>query len=85
MSTVIVHKRVAKYYRRLPEDTKVRLIELLKELEEKALKHPDVKRMVGDWNGYHRLRVGKMRVIFWLDEKEDVIYVDYIGARGDVL
>jgi mRNA interferase RelE/StbE len=28
--------------------------------------------------------VGKLRIIFWFDEKEDVVYVDHIGPRGDV-
>jgi len=23
-------------------------------------------------------------VIFWLDEEEKVIYIDYIGARGNI-
>ena len=40
--------------------------------------------MVGEWAGYHRIRVGKLRIIFWFDEKDDVVYVDFIGPRGDV-
>ena len=40
--------------------------------------------MVGEWEGYMRFRVGKYRVIFWMEEGENTIYVDYIGARGDI-
>ena len=40
--------------------------------------------MVGDWAGYYRLRVGNVRVIFWIDKDENIISVDHIGPRGDV-
>jgi len=40
--------------------------------------------MAGEWSGYHRLRIGKYRIIYWFDEKEDIVYVDHIGPRGDV-
>ena len=40
--------------------------------------------MHGEWSGYHRIRLGKLRAIFWYDSKEDIVYVDHIGPRGDV-
>jgi len=40
--------------------------------------------MHGEWKGYRRFRVGNIRIIFWVEEREKVIYVDYIGARGDI-
>ena len=40
--------------------------------------------MFGEWYGYKRFRVGKIRVIFSISEDEKTIYVDYIGARGDI-
>ena len=40
--------------------------------------------MWGEWEGYKRFRIGKIRVIFCLDQKEKTIYVDYIGSRGDI-
>ena len=84
MSEVIIHRHAAKYHKHLPRETKDRVKEVLKELEERPLGHPGVKRMFGEWAGYHRIRVGKLRIIFWFDEKDDIVYVDYIGPRGDV-
>jgi mRNA interferase RelE/StbE len=84
MSTVIVHRHAANYLRRLPKKTQKRIKDILKQLENDSLEHPDVRHMVGDWAGYHRIRVGNLRIIFWFDEKEDVVYVDHIGPRGDV-
>ena len=48
------------------------------------MEHSNVKHMMGEWSGYHRLRVGSLRIIFWFDESEDIVYVDHIGPRGDV-
>ncbi|NJL65522.1 MAG: type II toxin-antitoxin system RelE/ParE family toxin [Methylacidiphilales bacterium] len=44
----------------------------------------DIKKMKGDWEGFYRLRVGKNRVIFTLDNDSRDIEVYVIGARGDV-
>jgi mRNA interferase RelE/StbE len=84
MSKVKVHRHAAKYLQRLPKDSKERIKDVLKRLEVTPLEQPDVRHMVGEWAGYHRIRVGKVRIIFWFDEKDDVVYVDHIGPRGDV-
>jgi mRNA interferase RelE/StbE len=84
MSKVRVHQKAAKYLQRLPGDNRARIKEALTGLETNPLEQAHVKHMVGEWAGYHRIRVGKFRIIFWFDQKEDVIYVDHIGTRGDV-
>jgi mRNA interferase RelE/StbE len=84
MSKVIVHRHAAKYLERLPSKRKDRIKSLLRQLAHDPLGHPDVIHMAGEWAGYHRIRVGKLRIIFWFDQKDDVVYVDHIGPRGDV-
>ena len=84
MSKVVVHRNAAKYLKRLPEESRIRIKKLLKELQQNPLDQPGVKRMLGEWAGYHRLRTGKFRIIFWFDERDDIVYVDHIGPRGDI-
>ena len=84
MSNIIVHRHAAKHLKRLPKETKDRIKDILKQLENNPLKHSGIKQMFGEWAGYHRIRVGKLRIIFWFDTKEDIVYVDHIGPRGDV-
>jgi len=84
MSKVIVHRHAAKYLKRLPRDTRQRIKNILEQLEQNPLDQPGIKHMAGEWDGYHRIRAGKLRIIYWFDEKEDVVYVDHIGPRGDV-
>lgn len=84
MSTVIVHRHAANYLKRLPKDTKAQIKNVLKQLEDNPLTHAGIKQMFGEWAGYNRIRAGKLRIIFWFDAKEDIVYVDHIGPRGDV-
>lgn len=65
----------------LLEDFKKNVLHLL---TQNPLNSPGVKPMAGEWPGYRRIRSGKYRIIYWYDDKADLVYVDYIGTRGDV-
>jgi len=84
MYRVVVHRRAAHYLQRLPRAQRERLQFLLSDLALEPVRRPDAKPMVGEWKGYYRIRVGDMRIIFWLDTQEMMVYVDHIGPRGDV-
>ncbi len=81
---IVVHRRAARYLRRLPADQKTRIKSRLRDLATDPHARPGVREMKGRWAGYHRLRVGSRRVIFFVDDQEQTVYVDHIGARGDV-
>ena len=84
MSRVVIHRHEARYLQRLPKDVKQRIKNVLQQLKQNPLDLPGVKHMAGEWSGYHRLRTGKYRIIYWFDDKENIVYVDHIGTRGDV-
>ena len=45
----------------------------------------DVKKMEGEWKGYHRLRLSSFRVVFKIIEGEPVLLViEEIERRGNV-
>jgi mRNA interferase RelE/StbE len=44
----------------------------------------DIKQMKGEWEGFYRLRVGKVRLIFTVDIASGDIEVYAIGSRGDI-
>ena len=81
---LVVHLPAARYLRRLPADQKARIKNRLQELVADPLAGPDIVAMKGRWAGYHRLRVGNRRVIFFVDDQGQIIYVDHIGTRDDV-
>jgi mRNA interferase RelE/StbE len=85
------HKQAIKFLQKAnPEDVariQGQLSQLLIAVEEQGVipfTILDIKKMKGEWEGFYRLRVGKIRVIFTvsLDSADVEIYT--IGARGDV-
>jgi mRNA interferase RelE/StbE len=84
MSKVVIHRRALRYLQRLPQPERERVRAALLRLAEDIVGNPGVIQMAGEWEGYQRIRVGNLRVIFWHDETDDIIYVDHIGPRGDI-
>lgn len=85
------HNRAIKFLEKLDEKDKERirlkLRSLVGTIEEQGIipfKELDVKRLEGDWQGFLRMRLGKMRVIFQIDKEDDVLFVYEINYRGDV-
>jgi len=84
MFKIIVHKRALKYLNKLTSFRKAKIKKLLTELINNPIQREDVKPMLGEWKGYYRIKIGNMRLIFWVDQVKKIIYVDHIGPRGDV-
>ncbi len=81
---VVVHRHAARYLRRLPAKQQERLKAALRKLGEAPLDQPGSKAMAGEWAGYQRLRIGDLRLIYWVDRQHETVYVDHIGPRGDI-
>jgi len=43
----------------------------------------DVRKLVGDWKGYYRIRMGKIRIIFCLLKEKRTIFVEKVDHRGN--
>ncbi len=44
----------------------------------------DIKTLKGNWDGYLRLRIGKIRIIFRVDFGVNELFVYEIDSRGSV-
>jgi mRNA interferase RelE/StbE len=44
----------------------------------------DIRKLKGEWKGFYRLKIGQIRVIFSIDDKNKILKVHEIGFRGDV-
>jgi mRNA interferase RelE/StbE len=84
MPKLVVHKRAARYLRRMDERIKAQLVAKLGELAKNPDGLPGVKPMSGDWVGHLRLRFGDLRVIYIYDRSSETIVIAHIGPRGDV-
>ena len=78
MFKIIVHKRALKYLNKLTSFRKTKIKKLLTELINNPIQREDVKPMLGEWKGYYRIKIGNIRLIFWVDQVKKIIYVDHI-------
>ncbi|MDR4498961.1 MAG: type II toxin-antitoxin system RelE/ParE family toxin [Candidatus Scalindua sp.] len=46
--------------------------------------HADVKKLKGKWEGFYRLRMGKIRVLISFETSKELIKIHDIGFRGNV-
>jgi len=67
----------------LRSETVSEIINFLKRMKGESVS-VDVKKLKGDWQGFYRIRKGKLRIIFELNFQEHLIYVDRIDHRGRV-
>lgn len=84
MYAVVIHRRATRYLQRLSQDQQIRIKQVLNQMRNDPLELSGIKNMVGDWAGYHRVRVGNIRIIFLVDKPKNIVYVDHIGPRGEV-
>ena len=43
-----------------------------------------VKKMKGKWEGFYRIKSGKIRILLSIDIDADTLYIERVGFRGDV-
>ena len=67
----------------LRSETVAEIINFLKRMKGESVS-VDVKKLKGDWQGFYRIRKGKLRIIFELNFQEHLIYVVRIDHRGKV-
>lgn len=82
---VIVSKRAYKFLDKLDERLRLRVIDGLGCLENFPffMKSLDIAKLKGR-EGYYRLRVGKIRVIFKVDKEAKRVLVEKIAYREEV-
>ena len=44
----------------------------------------DLKKLGGEWEGYYRIRKGRLRIIFEPNKNKRILFVEKIDFRGDV-
>ncbi len=84
MWQIVLHKRVVKYYKRLPSTLQKAVKLAFHSIETSPTESENISLMSGDWAGWSRMRVGQLRIIFWIDTPNHKVFIDHLGPRGDV-
>ncbi|AAB90153.1 type II toxin-antitoxin system RelE family toxin [Archaeoglobus fulgidus] len=84
------HKKAIKFLEKLDEGKRSILLskiqELVNSLESGVLpiQRMDIKRLKGVWDGFLRLRVGEVRIIFKINVEDETIFIYSIHFREKV-
>jgi len=79
--TVLLSRQAEGFYKKLQENVKPQIRESLIVLEDQP--HAG-KRLHGDLKENYSLRVGKLRIIYIISEKDKLIYIIAIGPRKTI-
>ena len=79
--TVILSRLAEHFYKKLEDDIKPQVRNCLISLEEAAYAG---KRLHGDLKDNYSLRVGKLRIIYAVSEKEKIVHIIAIGPRKTI-
>ncbi len=79
--TVVLSRQAERFYKKLEEKTRKQLRESLIALENEAYAG---KRLHGDLKECSSLRVGKLRVIYTVSEKDKTVCIVALGSRKTV-
>ena len=78
---VVLSRQTERFYKKLERKDKTNVQECLISLEEDAYAG---KRLHGDLKENYSMRVGKLRLIYTVSEKDKRVYIIAIGSRKNV-
>ena len=78
---ILLHRRAAKFLKRLDEPTKNRVIRSLSELRNFPDIRLDIVKIAGERDIY-RIRIGDLRVLMKVYDEEKIIIIVKIDRRG---
>jgi len=80
---VRIHRESLKAYRKLDRELQAKVDEAIERLRGNPWRRDlDIKKLHGEYTGYYRLRIGDIRVIYAVDPKAKVIFIDALSHRG---
>lgn len=77
-------RKAEKFYQQVDDLLAKRLNRCVEHLQENPYNHPNIKRLKGSLISCWRYRVGDWRVIYQVDEAQQVITVLLIAHRSEV-
>jgi mRNA-degrading endonuclease RelE of RelBE toxin-antitoxin system len=79
--TVFLSHQAEKFYKKSKSDIKARIREALTSLESQPYAG---KKLHGELRQNYSLRIGKIRIIYTISEKDKTIYIIAIGPRKKI-
>ena len=84
MYEIILHNRAVKFYNQLDDKNAARINHAIESLLEKPASGKNIKMLKGELNGKFRLRAGKYRIVYRIENDKNIVIIEDIGVRGDI-
>ncbi|NOQ29038.1 MAG: type II toxin-antitoxin system RelE/ParE family toxin [Methanosarcinales archaeon] len=84
MYEILLYRNAAKAYESLDDRTVARINKSIDALKENPFYGKDIKKLKGELAGRYRLRVGRYRVVYRVDEQEKAVIIEDFGAREKI-
>ena len=81
---VLLSPHVVRAYKKFDPPTQALIRAGLEAVKQHPFGGPKVKRLKGRLREYYRYRAGDYRIVYAIDRRAHVVYVDYIQHRKDV-
>jgi mRNA interferase RelE/StbE len=84
MIKIVFHPQTKKFLKKITHQDLVQVIRKIEQLQKNPFdKQLDIKKLATKGNSY-RLRIGKIRVIYEIDFKKNILYIYDIDFRGNI-
>ena len=84
MFKILLHKEAAHYYNKLDANQQKRMNQAIEEIKKNPYIPQKTKKLKGRLEGKYSYRLSHFRIIYFVDEKNEIIYIEAIGPRGDI-
>jgi len=82
MHKIILHRNAAKFYRKAYDALKERVTDAIDVIARNPHLDGHIKKLKGDLKHMHRFRMGDLRILYEIDDAQEIVWIKTIEWRG---
>ena len=82
MHKIIVHRYAVKFYRKADDALKKRVADAIDGIARNPHMDGHIKKLKGDLKHMHRFRMGDLRILYEIDDAQEIVWIKTIEWRG---
>ena len=82
MHKIILHRNAVKFYRKANDTLKERVADAFGVIARNPHLDGHIKKLKGDLKHMHRFRMGDLRILYEIDDAQEIVWIKTIEWRG---
>jgi mRNA interferase RelE/StbE len=82
MHKIILHRNAVKFYRKVNDTLKERVADAFDVIARNPNLDGHIKKLKGDLKHMHRFRMGDLRILYEIDDAQEIVRIKAIEWRG---